>query len=280
MSIVGEGSGDNDEGSGGPAGANLGADGGGNVPAGKAGSLLRAKRGSSGKPLEPIDLARRTLAKYRSRITGAPRAREIRAQRRLRKQRLQEAATNDIFTGLLPPEVAQVSAVYQNAVRDAHGKKRFRSGTDGRGSGGRRSREEISSRRDTSGLGTRRSMQSVREIINTRSPLVSLLLPTPMERAAQNHLLHRAGKLARKKKKVEERAERERQEAEWKQAQATLPTPRGNNDTGSDGLAWGGAKKAGPAVRGATGAARTGKVVYNGGKGGTRKKRGAALFGV
>jgi hypothetical protein len=285
-SAGGNGGADKEEGGSGLANADAGTDGDGSDPS-SANALLGAKRGSNGKPLEPIDLARRTLAKYRSRITGAPRAREIRARRRLRKQRLQEAATNDIFTGLLPPEVAHVSAIHQNAVRNAYGKKRFRSGSGGvRGRGGPSNAGDIGSRRDTSGLETRRSMQSVREIINTRSPLVSLLLPTPMERAAQNHLLERAGRLVHKKKRAEERAERERQKAEWEQAQAMLPPPRQINDRSSSGggssnsIKGRNSAKAPPVVRGATGATRTGKVVYNGEKGRSRKKRGAALFEV
>ena len=180
--------------------------------------------------------------------------------------RLREAATNDIFTGLLPPEVVHVSAMHRDAIQHTHGNKRYRSnhGRDDRR--GMNDSGVISSCRDVSGLGTRRSMQSVREIINARSPLVSLLFPTPMESAAQNQLFERAKK----------RAEKEKRDTEWKQAQSTLPTPRGEG--GGNKTSFAGAKGR-PAVRGATGAMRTGKVVYNSGKGRPRKKRGAALFG-
>eukprot|EP00946_MAST-07B_sp_MAST-7B-sp1_P003661 g3661.t1 len=244
-----------------------------------ANALQSNRRDGKGKALEPIELARRTLAKYRSRITGAPRAREIRARRRLRKMRLREAATNDISTGLLPPEVVHVSAMHREAIQHAHGNKRYRSN---HGRDGRRGLDDdesgvMSSCRDISGLGARRSMQSVREIINARSPLVSLLFPTPMESAAQNQLFERAGKFIRKKKRAVERAEKEKRDAEWTQAQSMLPTPRGE---GSGSKANFAGAKGRPAVRGATGAMRTGKVVYNSARGRPRKKRGAALFGV
>ena len=106
--------------------------------------------------MEPIDLARRTLAKYRSRVTGAPRARGIRAQRRMRKKMLSEATSNDFATGLLPPEVASVFGTGRSAC---------------------------------SGLDGRRNMSSVREIINARSPLVSMLLPTPVEASANARMM-------------------------------------------------------------------------------------------
>lgn len=237
----------------------------------------------SGKSLEPIDLARRTLAKYRSRVTGAPRAREIRARRRLRSQRLQEAATNDVSTGLLPPEVASLSAIYRTRNQKSRGKKRL----SVRHKVNSDDEVGIYAQRDITGLGTRRSMQSVREIINARSPLVSLLFPTPMERAAQNQLLERANKLSRRQKIVEERErlKKEQEEAEWKHAKSLLPRPNGPNEkhtvSKSDGKGSG-------QVRGATGATRKGSrtktkvgpATYNGTKGGVRVKRGAALFEV
>jgi hypothetical protein len=102
-----------------------------------------------------ISLARRTLSKYRSRVTGAPRARGIRALRRLRKKRLREAASNDATTGLLPSGVTSL----------------FNGGNNGTGGNARQ-------------FASRRSMSSVREIINARSPLVSMLLPTPEESSA------------------------------------------------------------------------------------------------
>jgi hypothetical protein len=100
-----------------------------------------------------IGLARRTLAKYRSRVTGAPRARGIRATRRMRKKRLHEAASNDITTGLLPEG---------NLVTES---------------------SDI-----THQYSTRRSMSSVREIINARSPLVAMLLPTPDESLSRRRI--------------------------------------------------------------------------------------------
>jgi hypothetical protein len=111
---------------------------------------------------EPIDLARRTLAKYRSRVTGAPRARGIRALRRMRKKRLHEATSTDFATGLLPPEISSVFGM-------------------GRTSGS-----------------SRRSMSSVREIINARSPLVSMLLPTPVEASANAQMMKRARSTSKK----------------------------------------------------------------------------------
>ena len=115
---------------------------------------------------EPIDLARRTLAKYRSRVTGAPRARGIRAQRRMRKKRLHEATSNDFATGLLPPEVASIFGVSRN-----------------------------------DGL-AKRSMSSVREIINARSPLVSMLLPTPVEASANAQMMKRVGNMKKNRKRI------------------------------------------------------------------------------
>ena len=45
-----------------------------------------------------------------------------------------------------------------------------------------------------------------------------------MERAAQNHLIELAGKISRKQRAEErEKLKREKQEAEWKDAQSLLP---------------------------------------------------------
>ena len=120
------------------------------------------KSSTPNKGTEPIDLARRVLAKYRSRVTGAPRARGIRALRRMRKKRLNEAASNDVATGLLPAAVSF-------SANTRHGKNVRRHATH-------------------------RNMSSVREIINARSPLVSMLLPTAAESSANARLTKKTAK--------------------------------------------------------------------------------------